>query len=636
MKRPSRWLVVLYAAFIALAIACNGKTLPPQGEVVVVIATDVALPDAIDKIRLEIQVRGVTKLANDYEVGAGRLLVPATLGVLQGDDPSAPVSFRLIGRKGGAAKLVRDVITTIPNERIVSLRMPIRWLCDDTAQDKLPITNPPTVEPKRCPLGQTCIGGDCYGPEIDPNTLPEYTDVDRGDGVCFDVPACLGGATVADLDLATCTIAKPPDAATLNVALRVDKDGVCDPITGVCWVALDHQLTAGPLDGWRIKGDRIELAQEVCRRSSTSPPRVLSVVTSTTCPAKPPNLPLCGPWRPADGGGTRPGDAGGPLGVLAQSTSTESTGFQIANSAALYGNSLLFATVGSPGPNIKFAFLDVESKALKSVTPPDTIGVPGFFVGSPTPYFASYKANSPMSPWDVMSVDLAAQSISVVRQISAANVGLVGLAADATRLYWLDGVNVLDASATLRSGLPTTASSDVALTTFTRPSYVARGVVADANPDGFVLLATGRTGGTGAVIERIAKSARNGELTPLATLPTTDCNFPVIDGADVFVIGMANLSDKGMLPILHIAADGAVATRYTAPAATLLQVDASNLYWVEERTRLIRAPKAGGGAPVTLATAAAGATLNDIVVGPDRVYYWEGTAGSWKVIAVAK
>src|SRR5262245_54908342 len=115
------------------------------------VTTDIALPNAIDKIRIEVTSLGSTQFANDYELGQGKLLIPATLGILQGKDPATPVTLRLIAKKLGVAKMIREVVTTVP-PRLATIRIPIRWLCDDSAKE----TVPGSVE-SVCPEGQTCI-----------------------------------------------------------------------------------------------------------------------------------------------------------------------------------------------------------------------------------------------------------------------------------------------------------------------------------------------------------------------------------------------------------------------------------------------------------------------------------------------
>jgi hypothetical protein len=249
---------------VGVAVACSADPLPPEGEIVLVVQTDVALPDSFDRVRVEISNRGDQKFGNDYDVGPNKLRIPATLGVLRPeDDPSAPITFRLIARKNGTAKMLREVVTTIPNNRVAALRLPIRWLCDDTANE----SSPTNVTEKRCPPGQTCVGGDCYGSTIDSNELPPFVDGDVAPGApCFDVINCVGRGGEVVVDPVTCTFPKPPNLnlANLNVALGVTNDGICDPTRTTCFVILDRVTTpTGPLDGWRESGGSIQLPQEV-------------------------------------------------------------------------------------------------------------------------------------------------------------------------------------------------------------------------------------------------------------------------------------------------------------------------------------------------------------------------------------
>ena len=101
--RGLRYVVI--ASLLGIAIACKDDPVQ-QGEIVVVVQTDVALPDSIDKIRLEVIAHGLSQYANEFDVGpAPALRIPATLGLLQGRDPATPVQVRLTGRKAGKVKM---------------------------------------------------------------------------------------------------------------------------------------------------------------------------------------------------------------------------------------------------------------------------------------------------------------------------------------------------------------------------------------------------------------------------------------------------------------------------------------------------------------------------------------------------
>jgi hypothetical protein len=56
--------------------------------------TDMEVPKDIDVVRIEIRSYGREIFAEDYPVGEGKVLLPATLGVVAGEDPTAPVTIR--------------------------------------------------------------------------------------------------------------------------------------------------------------------------------------------------------------------------------------------------------------------------------------------------------------------------------------------------------------------------------------------------------------------------------------------------------------------------------------------------------------------------------------------------------------
>lgn len=286
---------VLFApiAVAMLAWLPGGCSSKPLGQLMLVVQTDLSLPKDIDTIRIEASTAGVPKFKNDYtKLGTadGQIHIPGTLGLIapeKADDAVRVIVSARSGGEGGKVRIVRDIITTVPAERVATLPIPIHFLCDGQGTD----TDGNATS--TCPEGETCVAGACAKNEVDSAKLPTFVE-ERvlGDGSCFDGTTCWTDPAVADLDLATCTI---PGAKNINVALQTEGEGICGPVG--CFVTLD----AGTDEGWTLGDDgKIHLPKAVCDQIQSG--KIVNVVTqpvSPTCAGKNTSLPTCGPWSSA-------------------------------------------------------------------------------------------------------------------------------------------------------------------------------------------------------------------------------------------------------------------------------------------------------------------------------------------------
>lgn len=303
---PALGLCALSAFF-----ACTTDE-PPPGQLVLAVQTDMSLPEDVDKVRIEILSFGNVQFANDYDVGPDGLHIPATLGILAGKDPSSPVTIRVLSRRQGELRTLREVVTTVPGDRTATLRVPIQWLCDDLAEE-----TGGGVKSK-CPAKQTCVAGRCVDKNLDSASLPDYRaeDVFGGadgpgkSGQCFDTVPCFAEGFAAQVDESDCTIALPgSNADSTNVAIVTAKGGggICGSQS--CLVPLDAHSDAG----WQEKDGRIALPEAVCQRLDDG--RALAVALTTACEPKTEGIPTCGPWSsvtPSEGSF----DGKAPRGVL--------------------------------------------------------------------------------------------------------------------------------------------------------------------------------------------------------------------------------------------------------------------------------------------------------------------------------
>lgn len=301
MKR-THCLAALLAALIPAAFTPSCSS---SGELVVVIQTDMELPKDVDYMKLEVVNAGIVRHADEYKnLGqTGGLKLPATIGIVKPDN-GLPVTIRVIARRGGQLRVLREATTTVPDDRIVTFDMPFSFLCEDRASE-----DAEGRVSSDCGEGMTCLAGDCVAIEI---KEPPQTPYDEGevfgggsgknDGTCFDVTGCMDGGALASPDGKPssdgsegeiCSVAVDPAAGDINVALLTETAGMCGP--DGCLVPLDAQTKAG----WsRSKTDpgTIELPAEVCRQLGKKVRGVMIAPLKPGCPLKEVRTPTCGPW----------------------------------------------------------------------------------------------------------------------------------------------------------------------------------------------------------------------------------------------------------------------------------------------------------------------------------------------------
>lgn len=310
---------------LALSFACTTtKHEPKRGELVLYLQTDLSIPEDVSSLRVEVVKTGRVQFAQTYLIGPSPLLeVPATLSIVAGDDPSEPVSIRILARQvapgadgdDGVPRVLREIVTTVPPNRSALLPITLQWLCADEKS----LTVDDGEVSNACGEGETCVAGSCEPQAIDSSTLADFDarvlDGQAPSSGCFDATTCLAAAALSPVDPASCSVAAPTGAREAwNFALRLppDSGGSCDATH--CFVPLDEGV-----DGWRADDNgRILLPPAVCEGSTP-----LEVVVSTTCPTKTELIPICGPatrfdekvpGTPADGQGGAGAGGSGPVG----------------------------------------------------------------------------------------------------------------------------------------------------------------------------------------------------------------------------------------------------------------------------------------------------------------------------------
>jgi hypothetical protein len=294
--------------------ACAGTQTVQAGELIVAIDSDMSWPKDVDTLQVEVYAGGPggeVMMRQPFSVPRDARL-PATVAIAAGTNNV--VDIRVLGLSSGGQKLrvLREAVTTVPTDRVATMRMPVAWLCYGQ------VTSVNGTFGSSCPTGQTCIAGACQTNAVNPTTLAVYKPADifggaqsvGTSGTCFDTVACFSQGYVPAVDMTACTVPAPTSGKGINVGLVTSGAGgvgICG--TDSCYVPLDHS----PDEGFSIQNGLIQLPSAVCDRLAKH--QVLSVVVTTSCETKEPSIPTCGAWSSVT---SMPGtvDAAAPEGAV--------------------------------------------------------------------------------------------------------------------------------------------------------------------------------------------------------------------------------------------------------------------------------------------------------------------------------
>lgn len=322
-------------ALLALCAAVSaGGCTGSKGQIMFAFQTDMSVPKDIDAIRILVTLEGEVKYDQTFGKDADEeIRLPATLGFLTPDDPSKPLSLRVIATRGGEERpvVLREAVTTVPEGRTATMQVPIQFLCygsaeverDEQGQAKRDAQGRVLVK-SNCAEGQTCVAGSCAPAAVKSEELPDYEPAEvfgggsgNGDGLCFDTVACFQSSASAELDVAgfvasngeVCKAAIPGGNADINVALLTQGGGICGDTA--CFVPLDSGSDAG----FRVEGASLTLPPAVCARAAEGTLLGLAVTAAGegTCQQKGAGLPPCGAWSTAGAGVYTEPDRAQPL-----------------------------------------------------------------------------------------------------------------------------------------------------------------------------------------------------------------------------------------------------------------------------------------------------------------------------------
>ena len=361
--RGRTWTSVLAAGILGIVAAgaggSAGCSATKPTELVPGAITQVNIPKSLGGIRIQVYANGNKGFDGSYQVTNGVAFLPATLGVVAGGSASTKVEILIagfddsginpppdamgnavpsqfgdptvqlgqVGSKGGP-RVKRGSVQTYVDQHTLFLPMNLSYSCwgQDCEGDA------------GSTAAGTCKAASCVTNVTDPHTLVDF-DPSLVDGTqdCFSPANCFTPVVTAEpVDASKCIYTVPPGETTgpgLNV--RVIYQDLINPDAGVPYndatseqeilnVEAYEPNNGLPLEGFAVpdsnKPYTFQLGSGLCslvKNFDVPPPgsagsgkhyhAISAVQVSTTCPSKPPLLPVCAseqnqPTQSADGG----------------------------------------------------------------------------------------------------------------------------------------------------------------------------------------------------------------------------------------------------------------------------------------------------------------------------------------------
>lgn len=327
----SRAGLALLGAVLLFHAGCGRQE--RKGELMVSVTSQMPVPKDIQYVSIEVRFQGRRQFYRSFKVEQDQpagLQLPASLAVIEGSKRTEPVGIRIgAWDRNKVLRVVREVTTTVPAQRIALLPVELEWFCygqvDEVKFDDVEMQDDVSVS-SSCTQGETCVAGSCVSDVIDSSTLPDFLqkELEPGNdaGACFDVGTCFATAPrVFVLNDATCEIDRLEGGTGVNVALELPpgSPGFCT--SARCLVPLSGYSE----QGWTQVGSRLRLHPSACQLIQQG--TVRGVVASIACPTKTISVASCPQVAPApsgpggnpgvDAGGNAPVDAGSEAGAPA-------------------------------------------------------------------------------------------------------------------------------------------------------------------------------------------------------------------------------------------------------------------------------------------------------------------------------
>jgi len=113
---------------VGLGWGCSGDKAAARGQIMVAFDTDMTVPRDVSKVQVQVKVDGRILYSNEFEVGpGGKVKLPATLAIVAAEGGTkSPVTIKVVGLKASQARTLRQVVTTVPSDRIALLPMKVQ------------------------------------------------------------------------------------------------------------------------------------------------------------------------------------------------------------------------------------------------------------------------------------------------------------------------------------------------------------------------------------------------------------------------------------------------------------------------------------------------------------------------------
>ncbi len=272
-------------AGIGLGAGCSAKH-DPAGGVLLSIDTNLKVPDDIDTIGISVSRAtdgGVESEDDLFPLAPGGMAkFPATLTLLRGT--GEPLQIRAVGYKDGAAIAMRQVVTTLPADRVAVLPLELNWL------DK-PLVTGTTTESVRsvtssCGALEAPVAGTCSSFTLDSDSLAPYAAtaiVPSDSAAAVDCDTCFAGGQVVTVDKTSCTFSPPAgvaDATAINVVFQLAAGHTAGWCNGSsCIIPLPHDAA----EGWSLGSDGlIHLPPAACTSAAVG--SVIVAPATASCP----------------------------------------------------------------------------------------------------------------------------------------------------------------------------------------------------------------------------------------------------------------------------------------------------------------------------------------------------------------
>lgn len=194
--------------FSALAlVGCGQETKASLTEIVVVIDTDLAVPDQIDEIEvIAIGPNGAEKKAYAL-LGKDAPMLPRTVGLVHEAGPLSPLNITVAGRRKDKLVLKREATLAFLKGRTLVLPMHLVSSCLGVV----------------CDEGETCTERRCDDARIDPESLDAWS----GDKPRLELDDGGGHGTDGGMD-------KPDGGGSIDASMPTDGGGNGGTDSGMC------------------------------------------------------------------------------------------------------------------------------------------------------------------------------------------------------------------------------------------------------------------------------------------------------------------------------------------------------------------------------------------------------------------